>query len=129
MSLHNTSNDNYFTIVTTNEIGSFNFFYINTSRIDADISSLEPFFYSGFHNKKVNSLSCSVTKQILGSCSEDNTVKLWNFFGIEGYEKKGLISQSFNEEPIAIAMHPSGLFVAVSFSSGFKVFAIVNDRL
>jgi cilia- and flagella-associated protein 57 len=26
-------------------------------------------------------------------------------------------------------MHPSGLFVAVSFSSGFKVFAIVNDKL
>lgn len=28
-----------------------------------------------------------------------------------------------------IIQHPCGLFVAVSFSSGFKVFAIVNDRL
>jgi WD40 repeat protein len=78
--VHNSSNDNYFTIVSTNEIGSFNFYYINTSRVDADISSLDLFFASGFHNKKINSLSCSVTKQILGSCSEDNTVKLWNFF-------------------------------------------------
>lgn len=80
--LHNSTNDIFFTVVSTNEIGSFNFFYINTSRIDADISSLDSFFASGFHNKKINSLSCSVTKQILGSCSEDNTVKLWNFFEI-----------------------------------------------
>ena len=93
--IHNSINDTFFTVICTNEIGSFNFFYINTSRIDADISSLEPFFASGFHNKKINSLSCSVTKQILGSCSEDNTVKLWNFFEIEGYEKKGLVSQTF----------------------------------
>ncbi len=78
--MHNSTNDGYFTIITTNEIGSFDFYYINTTRIDADISSLDNFFSSGFHNKKVNSLSCSVTKQILGSCSEDNTVKLWNFF-------------------------------------------------
>ena len=56
-------------------------------------------------------------------------MKLWNFFEIEGYEKKGLISHTFAEEPISIAMHPSGLFVAVSFSSGFKIFAIVNDKL
>jgi len=40
-----------------------------------------------------------------------------------------LISQTFPEEPISIALHPSGLFVAVSFSTGFKVFAIVNDHL
>ncbi len=80
--IHNSSNDGYFTIVTTNQIGSFNYFFINSSRIDADISSLEQFFSSGFHNKKVNYLSCSVTKQILGTCSQDNTVKLWNFFEI-----------------------------------------------
>jgi hypothetical protein len=29
----------------------------------------------------------------------------------------------------SLIQHPSGLFVAVSFSSGFKVFAIVNDKL
>ena len=67
-------------MATTNEIGSFNFYYLNTLRIDADISSLDQFFPSGFHNKKINSLSRSVTKQLLASCSEDNTVKIWNFF-------------------------------------------------
>ena len=93
--VHTSSNDGYLTVVTTNEVGSFNYFYVAASRIDSDLTGLEPFFSSGFHNKKVNSLACSVTKQILGSCSEDNTVKLWNFFEIEGYDKKGLISQNF----------------------------------
>lgn len=78
--IHNSVNDGIFTVATTNEIGSFNFYYLNTLRIDADISSLDQFFPSGFHNKKINSLSRSVTKQLLASCSEDNTVKIWNFF-------------------------------------------------
>ena len=56
-------------------------------------------------------------------------MKIWNFFDIEGYEKKGLISHTFNEEPLSVSMHPCGLFLAVSFSSGFKVFAIVNDKI
>jgi hypothetical protein len=56
-------------------------------------------------------------------------VKIWNFFDSEGYEKKGVLSQRFNEEPLSVAMHPSGLFLAVSFCSMFKVFAIVNNSL
>lgn len=63
------------------------------------------------------------------SSSEDNAVKIWNFFDVEGYDKKGLISHAFVEEPLCVSIHPCGLFVAVSFSSGFKVFAIVNDKL
>lgn len=90
---------------------------------------MDQFFSSGFHNKKINCLSTAVTKQLLATCSEDNAVKIWNFFDIEGYEKKGLISHVFNEEPLSVSMHPCGLFLAVSFSSGFKVFAIVNDKI
>ena len=80
--IHCSANDGIITVATTNEIGSFNFFYLNTLRIDADISSLDQFFPSGFHNKKINCLSRSVTKQLMASCSEDNTVKIWNFFDV-----------------------------------------------
>lgn len=95
--IHCSSNEGYFTVATTNEIGSFNYYYLNTFRIDADISSLDQFFSSGFHNKKINSLSTAVTKQLLVSSSEDNAVKIWNFFDVEGYDKKGLISHIFTE--------------------------------
>lgn len=127
--IHTSTNDGIITVATTNEIGSFNFYYLNTLRIDADISSLDQFFASGFHNKKVNSLTRSVTKQLFASCSEDYTVKIWNFFDVEGYEKKGILSQKFNEEPLSVSLHPSGLFIAVSFSTMFKIFAIVNNCL
>lgn len=102
--IHCSLNDGIITVATTNEIGSLNFFYLNTLRIDADISSLDQFFPSGFHNKKINCLSRSVTKQLFASCSEDNTVKIWNFFDAEGYEKKGLICHKFNEEPLSVSM-------------------------
>ncbi len=67
--IHSSSNDGIFTVATTNEIGAFNFYFLNTLRIDADISSLDQFFASGFHNKKINCLSRSVTKQLMASCS------------------------------------------------------------
>ncbi len=102
--IHSSSNDGFFTVTTTNEIGAYNFFFLNVQRIDVDISSLDQFFASGFHNKKINSLSRSVTKQLLASCSEDNNVKIWNFFDVEGYQKKGLISYNFPEEPLSVSM-------------------------
>lgn len=40
-----------------------------------------------------------------------------------------MLSHTFQEEPLSVSLHPSGLFVAVGFSSGFKVFAVVNDAL
>lgn len=67
-------------LTTTNQVGAFNFYLLNSFRLDAEVSSIEQFFPAGFHNKKVNQLSVSVTKQLMASCSEDNTVKLWNFF-------------------------------------------------
>ena len=127
--IHTSTNDGIITVATTNEIGSFNFYYLNTLRIDADISSLDQFFASGFHNKKINSLTRSVTKQLFASCSEDYTIKIWNFFDVEGYEKKGILSQKFSEEPLSVSLHPSGLFLAVSFATMFKIFAIVNNSL
>jgi|JI6StandDraft_1071083.scaffolds.fasta_scaffold38414_2 WD40 repeat protein len=74
------SNDGIMTLTTNNQVGAFNFYLLNSFRLDAEVSSIEQFFPSGFHNKKVNQMSVSVTKQLLASCSEDNTVKIWNFF-------------------------------------------------
>lgn len=89
------SNDGIMTLATCNQVGSFNFYALNSFRLDAEVSSIEQFFSAGFHNKKINQMSVAVTKQLLASCSEDNTVKIWNFFEHEGYEKKGILTQSF----------------------------------
>ena len=63
--------------------------------MDTEVSPIQPFFSAGFHTKKINEISCSVTKNIFATCSEDNTVKIWNFYESETQEKKGKLN-NFN---------------------------------
>lgn len=68
------------TLTTINQIGAFNYYILNSFKFDAEISAIEQLFSAGFHNKKINQLTVSITKQLLASCSEDHCVKIWNFF-------------------------------------------------
>ncbi len=43
--------------------------------------------------KKVNCISTSITKSIFATSSEDNTVKIWNYYESENQDKKGIISK------------------------------------
>jgi WD40 repeat protein len=129
INIYVSSNDGITTLTTKNQVGAFNFYILNSFRLDAEASSIEQFFPSGFHNKKVNQLSVSVTKQLMASCSEDNTVKIWNFFEHEGYKKRDVLTHAFHEELLSVSLHPSRLFVEVGLSSSFKIFATVNDTL
>jgi hypothetical protein len=60
INIYVSSNDGITTLTTKNQVGAFNFYILNSFRLDAKVSSIEQFFPSGFHNKKVNQLS--VTK-------------------------------------------------------------------
>ncbi|CAK83220.1 unnamed protein product (macronuclear) [Paramecium tetraurelia] len=100
---------------------------LNTAQMDTEVSPIQPFFAAGFHNKRVNSISHAKIKQVFVTCSEDNSVKIWNYYQNENNDKKGVLSKYFKEEPVCASMHPFGLFVAVGFTNGFKVFAILNE--
>lgn len=94
-----------------------NFSLLNTYHLDSEISPIQPLFPTGFHTKKINSISCSSCKSIFATCSEDNTVKIWNYYDSEATEKKGVMSQEFKEEPLCLSMHPSGLYIAICFTN------------
>ncbi len=102
---------------------------MNTLQLDTEVSPIQSFFSAGFHNKKVHCISSATTKQIFATCSEDNTVKIWNYYESETSEKRGVLSKYFKEEPLSVAMHPFGIFVTVGFANGFKVFAILTEGL
>ena len=97
INIHVSSSDGMMTLTTINQTGGFNYYTLNSFRFDAEVSAVESLFTAGFHNKKVNQLSVSITKQLLASCSEDYTVKIWNFFEHEGHEKRGILSHLFPE--------------------------------
>jgi hypothetical protein len=77
----------------------------------------------------VHCISSAITKQIFATCSEDNTVKIWNYYESETNDKRGVLSKYFKEEPLSVTVHPFGIFVTVGFANGFKVFAILTDAL
>ena len=47
----------------------------------------------------------------------------------EAHEKKGIMTLQFKEEPLSVSFHPFGLFLAVGFQSGFRIYAILNQQL
>jgi WD40 repeat protein len=105
---------------------SLNFSLLNTYHLDSEISPIQPLFPTGFHTKKINSISCSSCKSIFATCSEDNTVKIWNYYDSETTEKKGVMSQEFKEEPLCLSMHPSGLYIAICFTNWYINIVICN---
>jgi cilia- and flagella-associated protein 57 len=70
-----------------------------------------------------------MARKIFASCSEDNTVKIWNYFDSDNIEKQGILEHRYSEEPIAVSLHPSSMFIAVCFNLGFIVAAIMTEEL
>ncbi|EAR86922.2 WD domain, G-beta repeat protein (macronuclear) [Tetrahymena thermophila SB210] len=127
--LSSSSNDSIISIASYEPAGSITYHLLNTYQLDTEVSPIQPFFTAGFHTKKINGITTSITKNIFATCSEDNTVKIWNYYESESQEKRGIISQYFKEEPLSVSLHPFGMFIAVGFTNGFKIFAILNDQL
>ncbi|KRX00640.1 WD40-repeat-containing domain [Pseudocohnilembus persalinus] len=121
--------DDLMSIVSQDQNKQINFLLLNMGDIDNEESPIQHFFNAGFHTKKINCIDTSITKQIFATCSEDRTVKIWNYYESENLEKKGVISQQFKEEPLCLSLHPFGMFIAITFGTFFKIFAILNDQL
>ena len=52
----------------------------------------------------------------------DNSIRLWTYEIIDGEEKRGILYSPNQENPVSIAVHPYGFFIAVAFVQGFKVY-------
>ncbi len=64
---------------------------------------------SGFHSKGILGLDICVRKPIIVTCSEDNTIRLWNY--VE--KRQELRFKSPEISPQSVAFHPSGLHIVV----------------
>jgi WD40 repeat protein len=70
---------------------------------------------AGFHERKINNITTAVAKKIFASCSEDFSVRVWSFYESDSQEKRGLLQKTYKDEPLCVALHPSGMFIAVCF--------------
>ena len=86
------------------------------------------YLVTSFHSKAVVSLDTCIKKQIIATCSIDRSLRLWshdlrtNRFSLR-------LCQIFPEEPLALALHPSGFHILVSTPDHIKMMNILDNRI
>jgi WD40 repeat protein len=80
---------------------------------------------SSFHSPRaIIGLDVCTKKSIFVTAGKDNTVRLWN---IQTHQLD--LCKEFGEEILSIALHPSGLHLAIGFQDKVRLFHILLDDL
>jgi len=65
-----------------------------------------------------------IQRPIIATCGADKTVRVWNT-EVRAYE----VVHACAEEPVALALHPSGFLAVVAFKERARVFHILHASL
>ena len=82
----------------------------------------------GFHAPNVRGeatitgIDLALWRPVLGTTGKDKTLRLWN-----PSERKVEAMHTFEEEPSALAIHPSGLYAAVAFQEKVQLLSLLVD--
>ena len=77
-----------------------------------------------FHSDEIISIDVAKWKQLVATCSTDKTVRVWNYvhFHLEAMA-------TFEDEPLKVAFHPTGLNLAILFKNTIKLVDILENTL
>ena len=107
-----TSSDNQMIQVPANNI--------NTLKTE-DFSLMQPSFHGP---ARITGLDMCVRKPLFATTSKDNTLRIWN------YQTNVLeLCKHFPEDTFSVALHPSGLHIAVGFTDKLRIFHVLVDEL
>ena len=112
-------------LATKDDRGLIDHYMLNLFSLDNYSAPLQRFFPIGLHKQSLLRLSSSRAKQLFSSIDPERG-RIWP---IEEGEFKSVDLVSADEKPMDMAMHPSGMFVAVAAFTGFKIFALLDDSL
>jgi len=97
-------------------------FSLATAHLESGQESSWEVLGSGSHSGPILDLSVCSRKPLVGTCGQDNTLKIWNY---ESHECE--ISKRFPEDMLSISLHPSGLHVLVGFSDKLRLLNLLID--
>jgi len=87
-----------------------------------------------FHSRQINGLDVCVRKNLIATCGQDKTVKIWSYsptlgFNLEiNYEVRDEVSgKNEGEEALSVAFHPSGFHVVVGFSEKIRMMNLFQN--
>lgn len=68
-----------------------------------------------------------IKKQMLATCANDRTVRLWSYNQSSHFSLD--LCQSFSEETLTVALHPSGCHIVVAFREQVRMMNILPNAL
>jgi cilia- and flagella-associated protein 57 len=72
----------------------------------------------------INGMDVCVWKPLLITCGSDHTVRIWNY-----KERTVELTKQFSDEPLSVALHPSGLFAIVGFVDKVRVVSLLMEDM
>jgi WD40 repeat protein len=104
-------------------------FIFNSSLVNAiKVSYKEPFEFldeHGPHSQAITHMAICPTKSLLGTLSEDKTLKFWNYQSSD----KQLFSFEFHMSQQAFDIHPMSIQCVVGFKEGIKIYFLLENDL
>ena len=77
-----------------------------------------------FHHNAVKGLSLALRKPLVATSSADCSVRVWNYV-----DRSVELMKYFAEEPLSLALHPSGLFLLVGFTDKLRLLNLLIDDI
>ncbi len=115
------SEDNVACTLENNQ--AFVFSLSNTDILKAEDMNFEPLAVS-FHVGAITGLDVCTRKPLMITCGSDRSVRLWNYV-----ERTLELVKYFQDEPLTVAFHPSGLHLLVGFADCLAFLNLLMDEM
>lgn len=92
---------------------------------DNELTVATDLFPGGFHDGPIIASDIAYHRSVFATIGSDSTTRIWNFETM----KCELVHKFGNEDPIGVAMHPSGFQLIISFKEKVRLYNIYMDKL
>ncbi|KAI9091829.1 hypothetical protein DFS34DRAFT_596863 [Phlyctochytrium arcticum] len=77
-----------------------------------------------FHHGSITGMDTCARKPLVATCGLDRSVRIWNYM-----DNSVEVMKYFDDEPLSISLHPSGLYILVGFTEGLKLMNVLIDDI
>lgn len=72
----------------------------------------------------ITGMDTCIRKTLVATCGVDRTIRLWDIV-----EQQMYLWKTFDEDPLSLAMHPTGLHLVVGFANKLRLINILLDDM
>lgn len=117
-----TLNSSEDTVIFTTENNQIMKCKVNLER--ANDETRYEFLMNSFHSRAITGLDVCIKKELIVTCSEDKSIRIWNYA-----EKRLEIFKMFQDQCHSVAFHPSGFHIVVGMSDKVRMMNVFQHTV